>query len=237
MYTTLFLVQAALQLALFAWLWRLWRATGLAAALVLVVPQLGLVYDNLIVGLGGFIGLGPLLEALSWPRFWIHWLCGAWLIIASGSILRLAGLPWAQQRGAMVAFCALTVSLMALELPQFWTTSLHPVCELDLLRYSVQVPAAAVCSPDQLPVPGHGPPIAPVVTCLVVIGSGAVLLWRRRFPWMLLGGLLMLVSAMPPFSALKLDNFGEVLIAGGCIAALSRFARERRDAPAPAHAT
>jgi hypothetical protein len=36
----------------------------------------------------------------------------------------------------------------------------------------------------------------------------------------------MLASAAPPFRALKLDNFGEILIAGGCIWAIARFSRK-----------
>ena len=34
--------------------------------------QVGLVYDNLIVGYGRFIGEGPLLKKLSQPRFFLH---------------------------------------------------------------------------------------------------------------------------------------------------------------------
>ena len=68
MYSELFLAQALLQAVLFVWLWRIWRHQGLVIALVLLVPQFGLVWDNLIVGLGKFIGLGGTLEALSWPR-------------------------------------------------------------------------------------------------------------------------------------------------------------------------
>jgi hypothetical protein len=230
MYTTLFLLQAGIQLVLLAWLVRIHRRTGLLVALALFIPQFGLVYDNLIVGLGRFIGTGEWLKALSWPRFWIHWLFGAWLIVACGAILRLAGFTWAQHRGVMVAFCALTASLMALDLPYFWTTDLHPICELDLVRYSVQVPAELRCSPDQAVVPGLGPPIASVITCLVVIGTGLVVMIRRRFPWLFAGGLLMLVSAMPPLSTYKLDNFGEILIAGGCIWAIAHFAGDRRSA-------
>lgn len=228
MYTTLFLVQAGIQLLLLAWLVRIYRLTGLAVALALFIPQFGLVYDNLIVGLGRFIGPGELLKAISWPRFWIHWLFGAWLIIACGAILRLAGFAWAQHRGVMVAFCALTSALMVLDLPYFWTTDLHPVCEFDLVRYSVQVPAELVCFPGQAAVPGLGPPIAAVITCLVVIATGVVVMIRRRFPWLFAGGLLMLLSAMPPLSTYKLDNFGEILIAGGCIWGIAHFAGTRR---------
>jgi len=228
MFTTLFLIQAGVQLLLLFWLVHIYKATGLAVALALFIPQFGLFYDNFIVGIGRFVGIGDFLKAISWPRFWIHWLFGAWLIIACGAILRLAGFAWAQHKGVMVAFCALTASLMVLDLPYFWTTNLYPVCEFDLVRYSVQVPARMFCFPDQVVVPGQGAPIASVITCLVVIGTGFVVMVKRRFPWMFAGGLLMLISAMPPLSAWKLDNFGEILIAGGCIWGIAHFAGARK---------
>jgi hypothetical protein len=227
MYTTLFIVQAVLQLALFAWLVRIYRKTGLAIALVLFIPQLGLFYDNLMLASGSFIGLGATLEALSWPRFWVHWLFGAWLIIASGGILRLAGFSWAQHKATMMAFCSLTALLMLHDLPEFWSSQLYPVCEFDLIRYSTQVSAEHFCFPDQVAVRG-GPPLAAVVTCVIVIATGAVLWVRRGFPWMMLGALAMLVSATPFMRPYKLDNLGEVFIAGGCIWALARFSRGRR---------
>ena len=229
MYSGLFLFQAALQLALFAWLWRLWRGRGVVVAAVLLLPQFGLFWDNLIVGLGRHIGLGPVLEALSWPRFWLHWLSGAWLVAASGAILRYAGFAFMRPSRAMLSFCAATMVLMLYDLPHFWRDSLHPVCEFDLVRYSTAVAPGTFCFPDQAVIVG-APPFAAIVTCLVVIIAGALLLVRHRFPWMMLGGLLMLMSAAPPFRALKLDNFGEVLIAGGCIWAIARFAVRRSPA-------
>lgn len=227
MYSALFLAQTLLQAALLWWLWRLWRRTGLIAAAVLLVPQFGLVWDNLIVGAGRFIGFGPLLEALSWPRFWLHWLFGTWLIVGAASALRLAGFEALRKPQAMLVFCATVVGLMIYDLPHFWRDSLYPVCEFDLLRYSTAVAADAVCFAGQPAIAGS-PPFAAIVTCLVVIGCGAALLIRHRWPWMFLGGLLMLLSASPLLREYKLDNFGEILIAGGCIAALARFSQGHR---------
>jgi hypothetical protein len=224
MYTALFVVQGLLHAVLLGWLLQLWRSTGAPAALVLLLPELGLIYDNLMVAAGRYIGLGPLLTALSWPRFWLHWACGAWLIIAAGSILRSAGFRWAQQPLGMGLFCVLTVALMGVDLPRFWTASLHPVCEFGLVRESASVAAGKFCSPDQQVVPSVFP-LASLVTCLVVIASGALLLARRGFPWMLAGALLMLATALPPLQPLKLDNLGEVLIAAGMVWAIARFAR------------
>ena len=226
MYTALFYLQTVIQIALLVWLLQVRRATGAAAATVLLVPQMGLVYDNLIVALGSSVGLGSTLQALSWPRFWIHWLFGAWMIIASGSILRLAGFQWARTRVAMASFCLLTVALMAYDLPLFWKSHLYAVCEKGLVRYSVAVAADKFCLPDQFVVRSVFP-VAAITTCIVVIIVGIELLRRRRFPWMAAGGVLMFISATPFIANLKLDNFGEVFIAGGCIWAVAHFAKLR----------
>lgn len=226
MYSELFLAQTLLQAVLFVWLWRIWKSTGLLIAALLLVPQFGLVWDNLIVGLGRFIGFSPLLEALSWPRFWLHWLFGTWLIVAAGVALRLADFAFMRGTRPMLIFCSLTVALMMFDLPHFWRDSLHPVCEFDLIRYSTAVSADTLCFADQQVVRAS-PPLPSIITCFVVILCGALLMLRRRFPWMFFGGVLMLASAMPPLRNFKLDNFGEILIAGGCIWAIAHFSRGR----------
>jgi len=226
MYSELFLVQTLLQAVLFVWLWRIWKSTGLLIAALLLVPQFGLVWDNLIVGVGRFIGFSPLLEALSWPRFWLHWLFGSWLIVGAGVALRLANFEFMRGTRPMLLFCSLTLALMMFDLPHFWRDSLHPVCEFDLIRYSTAVSADNLCNPEQQVVRAS-PPLPSIITCFVVIISGAILMLRRRFPWMFAGGVLMLASAMPPLRNFKLDNFGEILIAGGCIWAIAHFSRGR----------
>ena len=224
MYNLMFLAFAAAQTALFIWLLRLWRGTRAPAAAVLLVPQFFLIWDNLRVASGVVFGHGPLLYWLSWPAFWSHWLTGCWLIIASGSILRLAGFTAARQRWVMGAFCLIAVALMAYDLPYFWTRDIYPVCELGLIRYSGAVSEATRCTADQALVASDFP-LAPVITCFVVIGAGALLWSRRGFPWMTLGGIAMLLTAALPFlRAHKLDNFGEVLIVLGATLAIARFA-------------
>ena len=226
MYSELFLVQTLLQAVLFVWLWRICKSTGLLIAALLLVPQFGLVWDNLIVGVGRFVGFSPLLEALSWPRFWLHWLSGTWLIVGASVALRLANFEFMRGVRALLLFCSLTVALMMFDLPHFWRDTLHPVCEFDLIRYSTAVSADNLCYSEQQVVRA-APPLPSIITCFVVIISGAILMLRRRFPWMFAGGVLMLASAMPPLRNFKLDNFGEILIAAGCIAAIAHFSRGR----------
>lgn len=230
MYTLMFALYALAQTALFVWLLRLWRSTRAPAAAVLLVPQFFLIWDNLRVASGTLFGLGPLLYWLSWPAFWSHWLTGCWLIIASGSILRLAsgqvtGLGFARRRWVMGAFCLVAAALMLYDLPYFWTRDIYPACELGLIRYSGAVSEATRCFADQ-PLVSNEFPLAPVVTCFVVIASGALLWARDRFPWMTLGAVAMLLTAaLPALRAHKLDNFGEVLIVLGATLAIARYAR------------
>ncbi|NBU25744.1 MAG: hypothetical protein EBS39_09035, partial [Gammaproteobacteria bacterium] len=118
----------------------------------------------------------------------------------------------------------------------FWTRDIYPVCELGLIRYSGSVSEATRCFAGQPLVAGEFP-LSPVVTCFVVIASGALLWARDRFPWMALGAVAMLLTAaLPALRAHKLDNFGEVLIVLGTTLAIARYARARPRDGAPATA-
>lgn len=224
-YSLMFAVFAMAQTALFIWLWQIYRETRLPVAAMLLIPQFFLIWDNLRVASGIFIGFGDLLYWLSWPSFWAHWLTGCWLIIAAGAILRLADFDLAKSKWVMGSFCLLATVLILHDLPFFWTKEIYPVCEFDLVRYSGAVSEANRCSPDQPMVPSQFP-IAPVVTCLVVIAAGLVLWIRRGFPWMAIGGSLMLASAaIPVLFNNRLDNLGEVMIKGGAYWAIWHFTR------------
>ena len=226
MYSLMFLAFALAQLGLFVWLLGIYRRSRAPGALVLLVPQFFLIWDNLRVAAGIVIGFGDLLYALSWPAFWAHWLSGCWLIITCGSILRLANFELAARKWVMGGFCVVTTALVLHDLPLFWTKDIYPVCEFDLIRYSGTVTEANRCSATQVLVPSDGPPIAPIVTCFVTIIVGAVLWLRRGLPWLTLGGIAMLLTvAIPVLNRHRLDNLGEVFIHGGAILTLWQLTR------------
>jgi len=226
MYSLMFLAFALAQLGLFIWLLGIYRRSRAPGALVLLVPQFFLIWDNLRVAAGIVIGFGDLLYALSWPAFWAHWLSGCWLIITCGSILRLANFELAAHKWVMAGFCVVTTALVLHDLPLFWTKDIYPVCEFDLIRYSGTVTEANRCSATQVLVPSDGPPIAPIVTCFVTIIVGAVLWLRRGLPWLTLGGIAMLLTvAIPVLNRHRLDNLGEVFIHGGAILTLWQLTR------------
>jgi hypothetical protein len=61
-----------------------------------------------------------------------------------------------------------------------------------------------------------------------VIGTGVLLWIRRGFPWMAIGGTLMLLSAaIPVLFNNRLDNLGEVMIKGGAFWAIWHFTRAK----------
>lgn len=228
MYSLMFLGFGLAQIALFAWLIRIYLNTGAKAAAVVLFPQFFLIWDNLRVAAGAVLGFGDLLYTLTWPAFWAHWLSGCWLIIASGCILRMAGFEFARARWVMGGFCLLATALVLHDLPLFWTKEIYPVCEFDLIRYSGSVTEANRCSADQPLVAGEIP-IAPVVTCFVVIGTGIALWVRKGFPWMAIGGIVMLLTAaIPALNRHRLDNLGEVFIQGGSIGAIWFLTRAQR---------
>ena len=63
---------------------------------------------------------------------------------------------------------------------------------------------------------------------MVKLRTGRVLWVKRGFPWMAIGGTLMLLSAaIPVLFNNRLDNLGEVMIKGGAFWAIWHFTRAK----------
>ncbi len=234
MLSALFFVFAVVHVIILVWTIRFWRATRSPTVLMAMMPLLLLWYDCLIIGLGRFIGPGELLEALSLPRFWAHWLLTPMWIIAAGGMLRLAGVGWAKPKWVMAGFCLLAVAMIAMEIPLFWTLELHPVCFADTVRYAQSVSANALCFEGQEVIRGSGPPPPPIVTNIVLLVAGIAIWIRCRWPWLTLAALVMFVAAaVPPSIASPAPgNFGEIVLALGILATIRFLLARNFDAPA-----
>lgn len=97
--TVLFLGFAGAYLALLLWGIALaarsrWWTPANLPLLVLAA----LVYDNFLLGIGRFIGEGPLLEGLNYGRFYVHAAVTPVLVAWGLHTLRRAGFGWAQAR-------------------------------------------------------------------------------------------------------------------------------------------
>jgi hypothetical protein len=229
MLSAIFLVFAVVHVSILVWTIRFWRETRSSTVLMAMMPLLLLWYDCLMIGIGRFIGPSDLLEMLSLPRFWAHWLLTPMWIIAAGGMLRLAGFDWVRPKPVMGAFCVLAVAMIAMEVPLFWSLELHPVCFMDTVRYADSVAANALCFPEQEPIRGSGPPIPAIVTNVVVLVAGIFIWVRCRWPWLTLASLVMFFAAAVPPSLVGpvVGNFGEIVLAIGILATI-RFLLSRQ---------
>jgi hypothetical protein len=230
MLSFIFLVYAAIHLGLWLWGWRLWSQTGRPTALFLVLfGGTLLFYDNLRIGIGRFVGPGDLLYALSVPAFAWHWSMLPLLVIAAGSVARLAGLGWARHKWVMGAFCVAAVALSAHDIPKIFSMDLRVGCLADTVRYTTSVTAAQVC-PGGEQFQGAASPLVAIVTNVIVLGVGIALWVQRRWPWLAVGSAAMFVAAgafaRSPWS-LSIANFGEICVTLGFIATCVHFARTR----------
>lgn len=227
MLSYLFLGYAVIHLALWLWGWKLWSAAGRPLSLLIVLVSSTLLwYDNFRIGIGRFVGPGDTLYALSVPAFAWHWSMLALLVVAAGAIAREAQLGWARSRLAFGAFCVAAIALAALDIPKIFTMELLPACLADTVRYTVSVAPAQVC-PGGQPLGVADAPLVAIITNLVVLGVGAALWLRRRWPWLALGAGAMFVAA-GAFArsrwALPVANLGEICITAGLIWTCVRFA-------------
>lgn len=143
----------------------------------------GLVYDNAIIGLGRWIGEGELLEAANVLRFWIHAFVTPVLVAWGLHTLRRAGFRWAQAAWYQVVSIAAVLVLVVIELfTEVRGLQIEPAWEYGVLSYGNAAPSG-------------GPPVMVLVVAFVLLTVGAVLWWKRGWPWLFAGALLMTIGS------------------------------------------
>lgn len=211
-----YIVYAAAQTALAVWAFALWRRDRTAGALALLLPIAAVWYDNIIIAIGGLIGPGPLLQALTFPRFAGHALLTPLWIVAAVSFAARVGAFGKRERLIVIGSWALYIAMVA----------------VGLLNEVVFFKGELVTEGDAVYYTNIGrlftPPPPSLTMLVVVLICGALVLWRTRWPWMLLGAL-----PVPLSQALRTDgaafllvNSGEVLMSASLVATLA-FLRRR----------
>ena len=230
MLSFVFLAYAVIHIGIWLWGWKLWAETGRPVSLLVVlVGGTLLFYDNFRIGIGRFIGEGDLLYDLSVPAFAWHWSLLPLLVIAAGSVARLAGLKWAQNKLVMGAFCVVAVALSAYDIPKIFSMDLHIACLDDTVRYTTTVKETQLCSPtDQVVSSGEHAAVVAIITNVIVLAVGIALWIQRRWAWLAVGSGLMFVAAgafATSKYALPIANLGEICITLGFIVTCAHFAR------------
>jgi hypothetical protein len=219
MLTVAYIGFALAQFALAVWAIVLFSRRRSLGAFVVALPIALLVWDNAVVAAGAWLGAGPLLIALSCPRFVGHALLTPIWILTGFEYARRVDVAWLRNRASVVVEWTLYVAMAGLGFVRSVVLlRFEPVVQGDLFYYT---------NGGGFP----GPPIPALVMVVVVIVSGA-LIWRRTgWPWMLGGGIAMFAAAAIPLSVsgFLASNAGEVALSAALVAT-ERFLQMRESA-------
>ncbi|MFD2658280.1 hypothetical protein [Gracilibacillus thailandensis] len=149
---------------------------------------IGLLYDNLVLALGRFIGTGDLLEMLNLGRYWIHALVTPTLVLFSYGVLKLTDINWMKSNIAKWFFVFVAILLSVIEIMMgVIQLKLKPVWDNDVLQY--------VSSSSS----SHPPYMIIGVTCVLLV-AGFILYKKTTWKWMLIGTVIMgIVSTLSSF--------------------------------------
>jgi hypothetical protein len=221
MYSLLMLPLVIANTLLAIWLARSWYRHRDWLLLVTLLPMIALPYDTGIVMLGGTIGEGDLLRALSAPRLNWFYLTAPLLLIIAGGIARRADFPWAQSNGVLGVLCALALGFVIYDASRiFQVPTLYPACFEDVLRYVSSVKLAQACTPGQAGIDvGGRVPWAGFAGMLLLLVVGVLLWWKRGWPWLVLGsvaGAIVLGLTNTPIGPLN-TFYGDFLSVGAFV--------------------
>lgn len=212
----IFALYALAHTVLFAWALQLLVRHREVSAVPLALVTFGLVYDNLILATGAWIGHGEMLERLSVPRFFMHAFGTPLLMLSALGMLRRIGPDWTRTKLAASLVGSVTVAMVAVGV------------DADLIRLDLAAKeVSGLVSYGNAAT--EGPPIAPIVTILVLLAAG-FLAWRHDGgPWMLLGAVAQFIAAFIGDRLVIAGNLGEVALLAGLVVTQARISR-RRDA-------
>lgn len=180
--TSLFLLYSIAYCGLFIWGIFLankyfWWTLANVALLVIVA----LIYDNLIVGLGRYLGEGTILKGLNYGRYWLHALFTPLLVLFAYNSVTRCNVLWVKKNWVKRGAILLVVGLIILEIVTgIIGGALEPKWEYGVLSYHMSNKT--------------GPPLmVMIVTICLLIAS--IVLWRKiKWSFLMIAILIMAIG-------------------------------------------
>lgn len=203
------LIVALIHLGLVFVAFRAARRRREAALAMAGVVGVALAYDAAVLAVGGTLDEGAVLRLLNAPRYWTHALLTPttmWVALAglgATGYEPAASRTWRAAVGSLIAVMVVLGSWIDIV-----GLTLEPVTEDGITRY---VNAFS---------PMPGPPVAAVVTIVVVAVFG-VIVWRHSgWPWLAIGAAVMFITAGLQ-GQLVAQHVGEIAYMAGLISTLT----------------
>lgn len=199
-------VYALVSIVLFFWGLAVFERIRLVSIGLTLLIIAGMIYDNLIVSISSLLGVGSLLESLSFIRYLVQSLTMPLIIVITFEVARQAGLGWTKNTLLRYSAWALTAVLIIYGLINNFAGVVSDPLPLDgNLRY--------MAVKSTLPV------LLGVSTVLVAI-MGA-LIWRAtKSPWIFIAAMLGLLSSAVPGRSMHfiLGTATQILLVGSLLA-------------------
>lgn len=155
---------------------------------VIYIVIMPLIYDNLLLATGKWIGEGELLESLNFSRFCLHALITPLLVMYSIGTLRESGIEWAKKKWLVILGILYTVGLIVLEFSiEVKGLELEVVKEYGVISYSNVEEAT-------------GPPIMVLLVTLILIVASAILWKKTKWPVFFIGAVVMTIGSVVPIN-------------------------------------
>lgn len=155
---------------------------------VIYIVILPLIYDNLILATGKWIGEGELLESLNFSRFCLHALITPLLVMYSIGTLRESGIEWAKKKWLVIVGIIYTIGLMVFEFSvEVVGLEIEVVKEYGVVSYSNVEEAT-------------GPPIMVLLVTLILIVASAIVWKKTKWPIFFIGAIVMTIGSAVPLN-------------------------------------
>lgn len=155
---------------------------------VIYIVILPLIYDNLILATGKWIGEGELLESLNFSRFCLHALITPLLVMYSIGTLRESGIEWAKKKWLVIVGIIYTIGLMVFEFSvEVVGLEIEVVKEYGVVSYSNVEEAT-------------GPPIMVLFVTLILIVASAIVWKKTKWPIFFIGAIVMTIGSAVPLN-------------------------------------